>query len=74
MEEEDGDLKIQLTEQLSTDTSGIATCLGLQSEAKVGLQSILARIEAKLSEHTLMNIEMPPPAASLIGDAEEDES
>ena len=71
LEEEDGDLKIQLAEQLSTDTSGIATCLGLQSEAKVGLQSILARIEAKLSEHTLMTIETPPPAASLIEDAEE---
>jgi hypothetical protein len=74
LEEEDDKLTLQLAEQLSTDTAGIATCLGLQSEAKIELKSILELIESKLSNQTLMSIETPPPPASLIQKAEQDES
>jgi len=74
LEPDEGVLKLQLAEQLSTDTAGIAKCLGLQSEPKVELESIIRQIEAKLSDHTLMSIETPPPADSLLQQATEDES
>jgi len=71
LEPEEGVLKLQLAEQLSTDTAGIAKCLGLQSEAKVEVKAIIRQIEDKLSDHTLMNIETPPPAESLLEQAAE---
>ncbi len=74
LDDEDGVLKLQLAEQLSTDTGGIAKCLGLQSEAKVELQAIIEQIETKLSDRTLMNLETPPPAASLMGEAVAEDS
>jgi hypothetical protein len=74
LEEDDGVLKLRLTEQLSTDTAGIAKCLGLQSEAKVELEAVIRQIESKLSDQTLMSIEAPPPAASLTAEATENES
>lgn len=51
-----GSLNIQLTKRLSTDTNGIAACLGLQAEANVELETIVAALEDKLSDDTLMNI------------------
>lgn len=68
---EDGALRLQLTEQLSTDAAGIARCLGLQSEAKIDLQGVIERIECKLSNQTLLSPETPPPAATLIDQATE---
>lgn len=65
--------RLQLAEQLSTDEAGIARCLGMQSEAKVELEAVVRRIEARLSDQTLMTLETPPPAASLVGGAIEDE-
>jgi hypothetical protein len=50
-----------LAKRLSTDTSGIATCLGLQSEAKVELDVILRLIEHKLTARTLFRMDQPPP-------------
>ncbi|MDY3563335.1 NotI family restriction endonuclease [Gemmata sp. JC673] len=72
--EEDGGLKLELEGQYSTDTAGIARCLGLQSEAKLELEAIVALIEAKISDKTLMSIETPPPAPSLAEKATEEES
>lgn len=72
LEDEDGALKLQLTEQLSTDAAGIARCLGLQSEAKIDLQGVIERIECKLSNQTLLSPETPPPAATLIDQATEE--
>lgn len=74
LEAEDDALKLQLAEQLSTDAVGIARCLGLQSEAKVELAHIVQQIESKISSHTLMAIETPPPASTLIEEATEGES
>ena len=69
LDRERDSLRLELTEQLSTDTDGISKCLGLQSEAKVELQVMIEQIEAKLSEETLMTVEIPPPAASLVDEA-----
>lgn len=48
--------RITLAERYSTDTEGIAVCLGLQAEANVELAEIVAAIEAKISEATLLTI------------------
>lgn len=70
----EGKFRLQLAERLSTDGMGIAKCLGLQGEAKVELEEILQQLEAKISSQTLMSVEQPPPAASLIDEASDDES
>ncbi len=72
--DERGNLRLQLAERLSTDGVGIAKCLGLQGEANVELEEILKQLEAKLSAQTLMKMEQPPPPASLIDEAVDDES
>jgi hypothetical protein len=71
LEERDNGFRLQLAEQLSTDAAGIATCLGLQADAKVELEAITRKIESKLSHETLLRLEAPPPPTSLIRDARE---
>jgi len=51
-----GGHRLQLATRLSTDSSGIATCLGLQAETKVELQKIVEQLEAKISKDTLFTI------------------
>jgi hypothetical protein len=51
-----GKLRLHLGARLSTDTSGIAVCLGLKSSANVKLESLLALIQSRVSEHTLLTI------------------
>lgn len=48
--------QIKLGERVSTDTAGIARCLGLQTEANVELAMIVATLEAKLSDRTVFNV------------------
>ncbi len=48
--------RIDLAERLSTDSDGIAVCLGLQAEAKVELESVLEELERKISAETRMEI------------------
>ena len=48
--------RMTLAERFSTDTEGIALCMGLQAEANVGLAEIAAAIESKISEATLFKI------------------
>jgi hypothetical protein len=73
LEENEGtELRLKLEERFSTDTEGIATCLGLQGEANVELEEILKQLEEKISDRTLMSMERPPPAASLMDEAAED--
>lgn len=45
--------QIRLSERVSTDTAGIAKCLGLQTEANVELAMIVAALEAKISDKTI---------------------
>jgi hypothetical protein len=49
----DGMHRIDLAERLSTDTAGIATCLGLQAQARVELDEVIAALEEKMSDRTL---------------------
>lgn len=56
-------LRLELYERLSTDGAGIAKCLGLQAEAKVELEVIVAGLEKRVSKKTLLSIDSPviPP-------------
>lgn len=48
----DGSFKLIMQSRLSTDTDGIAMCLGLQAEARVELNQILEVLQAKISPAT----------------------
>ncbi|MCL1921240.1 MAG: hypothetical protein FWG50_09225 [Kiritimatiellaeota bacterium] len=45
---------LTLASRHSTDSVGIATCLGLQSKANLELDDILERLSSKISERTLL--------------------
>jgi hypothetical protein len=53
---EDENLSISLFERLSTDSEGIAKCLGLQALANVELEVILKKLEQKISKNTLLSL------------------
>jgi uncharacterized metal-binding protein len=50
------EFSLSLKERMSTNSDGIAKCLGLNAEAKVELVSILQAIELKISDETLLKI------------------
>jgi hypothetical protein len=53
----DGKLqRLDLRSRLSTDASGIAKCLNLKADAKVGYMEIVKQLEAKISKKTLFTI------------------
>lgn len=54
--ERNGTYSIGLASRLSTDAKGIGTCLGLKAEPEVELGQIVAQLEMKLSERTLLQI------------------
>lgn len=54
-----GGLRLELHERASTDSAGIATCLGLQAEAKIELEQIVAELEKRVSSRTLLSIDSP---------------
>ena len=64
-----GSPRLELVERLSTDSEGIARCLGLQAEANIELEHILLQIESKISHETLLTLEPPPPSATLVAQA-----
>jgi hypothetical protein len=47
---------LKLRERISTDSAGVAVCLGLQAETKVELQAMLDQMEAKLPHSMLLTI------------------
>ncbi len=47
---------LKLKERVSTDTAGIAGCLGLRANRQVELQSMLEQIAAKLPQSTLLTV------------------
>ena len=49
----DGTYRLNLASRLSTDSDGIAQCLGLQAEARVELEEIIATLQSKISDLTL---------------------
>jgi hypothetical protein len=54
--------RLDLAKRMSTDTAGIAQCLGLQNEAKIGLDVMVKTIEQKITDRTLYDISQAPPA------------
>lgn len=65
---DEGIHRLKLAKRLSTDTDDIATCLGLQGEAKVELDVIIRLIEQKITARTLYNFNQPPPALHVAPD------
>jgi hypothetical protein len=48
--------RLDMNSRLSTDADGIATCLGLQAEAKIELKLIISELENKINDDTLLKI------------------
>jgi len=51
-----GVFHLNLADRKSTDAEGISTCLGLESEARIELEEIIDKLEAKISDSTLMTM------------------
>ena len=51
----DRSFKLGMQSRMSTDSDGIAACLGLQADARVELAQIVEALEAKLSPETLFD-------------------
>lgn len=54
LNEQEKGYSLTLKERLSTDTGGVAACLGLQADTKVELQSMLEQIQGKLPRSTVL--------------------
>lgn len=65
---------LKLKERISTDTAGIAMCLGLQADTKVELQTMLEQIETRLSQSTLLTVGGGPVPISEAAAIEAEES
>ena len=55
--EDDHRFRIQFDQRLSTDAAGVARCLGIQAETQVGIETIAAELERKLSLQTLLALD-----------------
>ena len=53
---EGGDVQLHLDERLSTDSQGVATAMGLQTNPNVELRNIIDQLEAKIGDNTLLRI------------------
>lgn len=53
----DGDYDLQLRMRASTDSEGIAACLGLRAEPDVGLEKIIRQLEDRMSARTLVRMD-----------------
>ena len=49
-------LRMQLSNRISTDSNGIALCLGLQAEAKIELELLVKYLETRISANTIFNV------------------
>ena len=57
---ESGDTwRLELESRVSTDAEGIAKCLGLQAEAKIEIEVIIAELEKKISTNTVLTLGAP---------------
>jgi len=50
---EDGTHRLGLDSRLGTDSEGVGICLGLQAQARLGLERIISDLEARISADTL---------------------
>ncbi len=55
-QKEDGSHSLNLDSRLSTDSRGIAICLGLQADANVDFGQIVQQLESKISPQTLFTL------------------
>jgi hypothetical protein len=62
LNESGGVLRLELESRVSTDAEGIAKCLGLQAEARVELEVIVAALEKKMSTNTVLTLGPTPIA------------
>jgi len=62
LHEANASLRLDLESRVSTDADGIAKCLGLQAEAKVELEVIIAELERKMSSNTILSLGPTPIA------------
>jgi len=51
---EGGDFRLALGRRFSTDSDGIAECLGLKASPKVELKEIVEFLEARVTDDTLL--------------------
>lgn len=51
-------LRLSLADRVSTNSEGIANCLGLNAESKVEIQDIIKILESKLSDINRLNINL----------------
>lgn len=56
LNESGGVWRLELESRVSTDAAGIAKCLGLQAEAKVELEVVVAELEKKISVNTILTL------------------
>ncbi len=56
LKNEEGNFRLNLADRKSTDAEGISFCLGLETEARIELEEIIAKLEAKISDATLMTV------------------
>ena len=54
----ENNLQLSLSNRVSTDSEGIANCLGLNAESKVELKDIIVLLESKISTANRLNIGM----------------
>lgn len=54
--EHDKSLSLTLDTRISTDSEGIAKCLGLNAESKMELQELVRILEAKLTDANRLNV------------------
>jgi len=73
LEMADTGFKLKLYERWSTDTAGIAECLGMQAEANVELEIIVKQLESKISSDTLLMIDQLSLPSSLVEEAKEED-
>jgi hypothetical protein len=57
--------RIVLIDRFSTDSAGIAKCLGLKAEARIEMATIIRQLERKISDRTLLKLRAPLPARKL---------
>lgn len=58
-EQENNTLHLSLHTRVSTDSAGIASCLGLNAERKVEIEDLIRALEPKLIEANRLRITIP---------------
>ena len=59
LNEAGGTWRLDLESRVSTDAEGIAKCLGLQAEAKIEIDVIIAELVRKISTNTVLTLGTP---------------